>query len=209
MLTRFHVLKVLKGYDDSFEYPKEVIREAIINALIHRDYTLGTQIYFQMFNDRIVVKSPGHLLDPNSIERMNSFDVTPVRRNQMLASAASSLKLIEREGYGIPNMPRRLKDYGLRPPKFDFDGGNFIVTFFGREHSSPKYRLSSNVRSELTSRQVEILELIWERKRIVSQDIVKKFKISKETATKDLKKLIKLGLIKRKGSGRATYYVYG
>lgn len=89
-----YVAKVphLKGFqrvDEDFEYPEEVIREAIVNALVHRDYTVGAHISFRMFKDRIIIKSPGHLLLPNTIERIRAFDVTSVRRNQRIADAAS------------------------------------------------------------------------------------------------------------------------
>ncbi len=207
-----HVAKVphLKGFqrvDEDFEYPKEVIREAIVNALVHRDYTVGAHISFRMFKDRIIIKSPGHLLLPNTIERIRAFDVTSVRRNQRIADAVFSMKLMEREGYGIPGMPPRLREYGLRPPNFDYDGGYFVVTLYGREKSSPEYRLSSEHRSQLKPRQLEILNLIWERGRITSEEITKKFNITRETANKDFRKLLSLNLIERKGRGRATYYV--
>lgn len=209
-----HVAKVpqLKGFqrvEGDFEYPVEVIREAIVNALVHRDYTVGAHISFRMFRDRIIIKSPGHLLLPNTIERINSFDVTPVRRNPRIADAAFNMDLMEREGYGIPNMPSALKNYGLRPPKFTYDGGYFIVTFYGREMSYPIYRVRPEHRSQLKPRQLEILNLIWECGRITNKETTKKFDITKETANQDFRKLLKLGLIERKGTGKSTYYVLG
>lgn len=207
-----HVAKVprIKGFqrvEKDFEYPWRVIREGIVNALVHRDYTLAAHISFRIFRDRIIIKNPGHLLRPNTLERIRSFDVTSVRRNQRIADAAFVLDLMEREGYGIPNMPSQLRDYGLRPPDFDYDGGYFVVTFYGREKSSPVYRLSLEHRSQLMPRQLEIINLIWERGRITSEEITKKFYITRETANQDFRKLLKLGLIERRGSGRATYYV--
>lgn len=207
-----HVAKVprIKGFqrvEKDFEYPVEAIREAIVNALVHRDYTVGAHISFRMFRDRIIIKSPGHLLLPNTIERIRSFDVTAVRRNVRIAAAAHEMKLMEKEGYGIPMMPTRLGDYGLRPPDFDYDGGYFVVTFYGREKSSPIYRIRPEHRVQLTSRQLEILDLVWERGRITSEETTKKFKITRETANQDFRKLLGLGLIERKGTGRATYYM--
>lgn len=54
---------------------------------------------------------------------------------------------------------------------------------------------------------VKILNFIWERGRITSEEITKKFDITRETANQDFQKLLKLGLIERKGTGRATYYI--
>jgi len=207
-----HVTKVprIKGFqraNKDFEYPEEVIREAIVNALVHRDYTLGAHISFRMFRDRVIIKSPGHLLRPNTIERIKSFDVTNVRRNQRIADAAFVMDLMEREGYGIPGMPSQLRNYGLRPPDFDYDGGYFVVTFYGREKSAPIYRIPQETYAQLTDREKEILNFIWERGRVASEDITKRFKITRETANQKFRKLMSLNFIERKGTGRATYYV--
>jgi len=209
-----HVAKVprVKGFeriDQDFEYPERVVREGLVNALVHRDYTVGGHISFRMFRDRIIVKSPGHLLLPNTLERIRSFDVTSVRRNPRIGDGAFSMKLMDREGYGIPRMPGLLRDYGLRPPDFDYDGGYFIVTFYGREKSAPSYRIRPELRPQLTPRQLEILNLIWKDGRITSQETTKKFDITRETANQEFRKLLKLGLIERKGTGRATYYILG
>lgn len=206
-----HAAKVpqIKGFQriKDFEYPEKVIREAIVNALVHRDYTLGAHILFRIFRDRIIIKSPGHLLLPNTLERIRYFEVISVRRNQRIADVAFVMGLMEREGYGIPGMPSQLRDYGLRPPDFDYDGGYFVVTFYGREKSSPIYRIPQEIFSQLTIRQREILNLVWERGRVTSEDITKKFGITRETANQNFRKLMSLNLIERKGTGRATYYV--
>lgn len=200
-------VKGIQRVEEDFEYPVEVIREAIVNALVHRDYTVAGHISFRIFRDRIIIKSPGHLLLPNTLERIKSFDVTSVRRNPRIANAAFTMKLMEREGYGIPMMPSRLGDYGLRPPDFNYDGGYFVVTLYGREKSSPIYRIWPEHRSQLKPRELEILNLIWERGRITSEEATKKFGITRETANQDFRKLLELGLIERKGTGRGTYYV--
>jgi len=202
-------LRNFKRVERDYEYPIEVIREAIINALIHRDYAVGAHVSFRIFRDRIIVKSPGHLLFPNTIERIRSFDVTPARRNQRLADAAFNMKRMEREGYGIPMMPIRLREYGLRPPDFKYDGGYFSVIFYGREKSSPAFGIQPEIREQLTSRQIDIINLAFEQKKVTSQEIRNKFKITRETANQDFTKLLGLGLLVRKGTGRATYYVLG
>ncbi|MBL7128404.1 MAG: DeoR family transcriptional regulator [Ignavibacteria bacterium] len=209
-----HVAKVpqVKNYqrvDRDFEYPVEVIREVLVNALVHRDYTVGAHISFRMFKDRIIIKSPGHLLSPNTIERVKSFDVTPVRRNQRIAHAAFKMKLMEKEGYGIPNMRTLMKEYKLRSPDFNFVDGYFVVTLYGREKSSSQVsKIQPELLSKLKTRQREILEHIEEHGRITSEDTMKKFNITRETANTDFRKLIDLNIIERKGKGKATFYVF-
>lgn len=119
------------------------------------------------------------------------------------------MNLMEREGYGIPMMSIRLKEYGLRPPDFEYDGGYFSVIFCGREKSTPAFRIQPGMREQLTYRQIEIISLTWERKKVTSKEIRDKFKITRETANQDFTKLLELELLVRKGTGRATYYVLG
>ncbi len=202
-------IRGFKRFEHEYEYPIKVIREAIINALVHRDYAVGGHISFRIFRDRIIIKSPGHLLSPNTIERIKSFNVTPARRNQRLADAAFNMKLMEREGYGIPMMPTRLKEYGLRPPDFEYDGGYFSVIFHGRERSLLSFLISQEISEQLTTRQLEIINLVWEQKKVTSGEIRNKFKITRQTANQDFTKLLGLGLLVRKGKGRSTYYVLG
>jgi predicted HTH transcriptional regulator len=106
-------------------------------------------------------------------------------------------------------MPIRLREYGLRPPDFEYDGGYFSVIFYGREKSSPAFRIRPEIREQLTSRQIDIINFAWEQKKVTSKEIRNKFKITRETANQDFTKLLGLGLLVRKGTGRATYYVLG
>jgi predicted HTH transcriptional regulator len=116
---------------------------------------------------------------------------------------------MEREGYGIPNMPVRLKEYGLRPPQFDVKHGYLMVTLYGRERSSPTLRLSTGLATRLNSRQMQILNYIWEHGKITSQQCTKIFNITRETANQDFRKLMLLNLIRKEGTARATHYLLG
>ena len=199
-----HVAKVprIKGFQrtEDYEYPEVVIREAIVNALVHRDYTVGAHISFRMFRDRIIIKSPGHLLSPNTIERVRRFDVTSVRRNQRIAAAAQGMKLMEREGYGIPNMPSQLEKYGLRPPNFDYDGGYFVVTFYGRKKLPPV--------EELNERQKMAIEYINDSGKITTKEYTKLVGVSLITAKRDLLDLKNKKIIKFVGSPKTGYYCF-
>lgn len=199
----------IKRINHSLEYPKEFIREAIVNALVHRDYSRQSHIYYNIYPDRIEITSPGNLTLPNTIERVNEFDVTPVRRNCVIADAAHSMLLMDRRGGGIPSMPGQLRDYGLRPPLFDEKHGCFTITVFGREKSSPILRLTEEIKKHMNERQEKIIEDIWKNGRTTSEECSVKYKISRETANQDFRKLMELGIIKKRGSARSTYYVLG
>jgi predicted HTH transcriptional regulator len=202
-------LKGIERIERGSEYPIKVIRETIVNALVHRDYSRPAHISFRIFRDRTVISSPGILTAPNTLDRIRKFDVTPVRRNRIIAKAAQSLKLMEREGYGIPNMPNHLKEFGLRPPQFEQKHGHFIVTLLGREKSSPTLRLNTELMTQLSKRELKILDHIWENGKITSDQCTKIFKITRETANQDFRKLMQLKLISKQGTGRATHYILG
>ncbi len=206
-VTRVPAVPAVRRVEGEIEYPVRVIREAVVNALVHRDYQIGGHVSFRMFRDQVSVISPGKLPSPNTLERVRSFDVTVVRRNRLIAAGADSLGLMEKEGFGIRNMPSHLRQYGLRPPDFDYDGAYFSVTFYGREKSSPIYRISPEQRSRLNQRQLDILNLIWQRGRITSKVCQEEQKITRETANQDFRRLISLGLVLRMGTGKGTYYV--
>jgi ATP-dependent DNA helicase RecG len=188
------------------EYPWEgAVREAIVNALVHRDYRTSAAVFFRMFRDRIEVRSPG-LLPPPLTLNMLPNDVTSVPRNPRIADGAFRLGYMEARGFGIPTMPQVLKEWGLKQPEFRIDKGFFVVTFWGREATPILIRTTPEVLSKLESRQITLLELIESRGKITSEDWMQKADIVRSTAVSDLKKLMQLGLIEKRGKGPATHY---
>jgi len=96
--------------EDRWEYPLEAIREAIANAIIHRDYSvLGSDIKVAVFDDMLEITSPGHLLDTLPIEELGTG--RSEIRNRVLAPVFKDLKLIEAWGTGIQRMRNELASY--------------------------------------------------------------------------------------------------
>lgn len=195
-----------KRVDDT-EYPWEVIREAIVNALVHRDYQEGRHVMFQMFRDAIAVKSPGSLLPPLTLERIQAYDVVPLSRNPHIAAAMNDMRYMEERAVGIRTMRDRLVKHGLREPDFACDLDCFVATIYGRESSPATLRIESETLSRLNSRQRRILDILGARGRITSLECIREFAISRETANQDFDSLLELGLITRLGRGKGTYYV--
>jgi len=193
---------------EGIEYPEEVLREVIVNAVVHRDYGLTTMhILIEVFPNRIRVKSPGLLVKPITLESIRQFrNVGSIHRNSRIVDTMHHLHRMEEAGLGIPTIPRLLEKRGLVPPSFELEGGYFVVTLFGRAFSSISLLLPNEVRTALNSRQLEILEYLKKRGKITSDKCTKKFDITRETANQDFKVLMKFALIKRLGSGRGTYY---
>jgi ATP-dependent DNA helicase RecG len=197
------------------EYPTEALREAVINALAHRDYAIsGSTIMIQIFADRIVIASPGLLPQPLTLEMVRAFKYRPISRNPIIARALFDVKLMEERGGGFKRMHDMMVNYGLKPPVFDYDSGYFTVTFYGPEDIlklSPSklnvvFEIPPDRLGQLTTRQKDILKYILDHGRITSDECTREFGITRDTANRDFKRLMDLELIEQKGSGRATHY---
>lgn len=96
--------------EERWEYPLEAIREALVNAVIHRDYIiLGSDVKVAIYDDMLEITSPGPLPDALSIEDLGSG--RSEIRNRVLAPIFKDLKLIEAWGSGIQKMQQELRDY--------------------------------------------------------------------------------------------------
>ena len=116
------------------------------------------------------------------------------------------MRYMEELGSGIRAMVERSRNYGLRPPEFDFKNGFFLVTLYGRASTPAAMRITPGVASVLRQEHKALLNLIEGQGRITSREATSRLDISRETANKYFQTLIELGLIERKGTGRSTYY---
>ena len=195
--------------DDWTEYPPAAVREALVNAVAHRDYTVrGEGIRIAMFADRLEVYSPGRLpghvtLDNIAEERFS--------RNETLVQVLADLGLIERLGYGINRMQRQMADAGLPPPEFRETAAGFLVTLKGKALLMPEYSgidTSAWEEQGLNPRQIEALIFLTENRRITNRDLQELAPdVSPETIRRDLSDLVDRGLILKIGQKRATYYI--
>jgi len=115
---------------DREEYPLTAVREAVLNALIHRDYSIhmeGMPIQILLFEDRLEVRSPGGLYGRLRIDQLGK--VQPDTRNPVLASAMEVLGVTENRYSGIPTMRRELERAGMQPLEFRQEHGTFVVCF--------------------------------------------------------------------------------
>lgn len=112
------------------EYPAKAVREAILNALVHRDYSIHTEnipVRIEMYRDRMEIKSPGGLYGKISIDSLGK--VRPDTRNATLANMLELLHVTENRYSGIPTIRREFENAGLPAPVFEVRRGDFIVTF--------------------------------------------------------------------------------
>ncbi len=119
---------------DRSEYPLNAIREAILNALIHRDYSIhteGTPIQINFFKDRLEIHNPGGLYGRMTVEQLGK--VRPDLRNPTLATMAESLNKTENRYSGIPTIRLEMKEWGLPEPIFKENRNEFVVILYNKE----------------------------------------------------------------------------
>lgn len=115
---------------DKPEYPLRAVREAVLNALIHRDYseyTENTPVSIEVYRDRLVIRSPGALFGRASVDMLGKSRPEP--RNAALMNMLELLNITENRYSGIPTMYHDLRELGMPDPEFTIQRGEFLVTF--------------------------------------------------------------------------------
>ena len=194
--------------EDRAEYPMPAVREAIVNAVAHRDYAIrGDEIRVMMFSDRIEVYSPGRLAGHVTIDNLVDERFS---RNEVIAQVLADLGFIERLGYGIDRMIRLMREWGLPAPRFAETSNGFRVLLrgpgerlVGEEIDHAKWR-----RLDLNERQHAALEYISKNKRITNKDFRDLFPdVSEETIRRDLADLVEQNVLLKMGDKKGTHYI--
>lgn len=116
---------------DQTDYPLTAVREAVLNALVHRDYSINTEgmpIQIIMFEDRMEIRNPGGVYGRIKINQLGK--IQPDTRNPVLAAALEVLGVTENRYSGIPAMRKAMEEYHLQEPKFSDERGTFVVKFY-------------------------------------------------------------------------------
>jgi ATP-dependent DNA helicase RecG len=182
---------ILKG---SMIIPEIALREAIVNALIHRKYWIPGATKIALYDNRLEIFNPGNF--PGLFDLNHLGDGTTYLRNPNLARIARRLGLIEKLGTGIRAILDSCSKVGIKRPEFieGADSVKIIFNFLPAE-------------GELSTDEDKLLALFDMRGEIKLGDVEKYLNISRNTATRKLNQLIKVGKIKRQGKGPAVKYV--
>ncbi len=187
--------------NDIRDYPEEALREALLNSLVHRDYSYSASTLISVYDDRIEFVSVGGL--PTGIVLEDIMLGLSVCRNPKLAAIFYRLELIEAYGTGMPKIMKAYAGTGLEP-KIEVTNNAFKITLPNRNIST-----SIEINKTNTSLTTEdcILKLITSSGYVVRSDIDKLLNVSQSTANRILKRMVKEGLIQQIGSGKNTKYV--
>lgn len=182
------------------EYPYEALREAILNALIHRDYTSTSEIQIRVYDDKLVIMNSGKLPPDISVENLKKEH--PSRpRNPLLASVFFYAGYIETWGRGTIKIIEACKAQGLPEPEFENEQGIMKVTFYKDIYNEENLR-----KMGLNERQVKAVLFIKDKGKITNKEYRELNKISDEGARLDLKMLVDKGIVTINGKGRNVYY---
>ena len=122
--------KINGMHREEFEdYPTKAVREALVNAIIHRDYQIiGSEIHIDMFEDRLEITSPGGMVDGNQIQDLDLTKIPSLRRNTIISDLFGRLHFMDRRGSGITRIIESYSDCDVKP-KFSSGISNFTVVF--------------------------------------------------------------------------------
>jgi len=194
---------------DFWEYPKEAIREAVVNAVIHRDYSLsGQRIRIFIFDDRFEVYSPGLVPPGVTLEELRQLKSRSVLRNPVIVSVFRDLGgFIEKLGTGIRRMAAAMETYQLPKPQFDELSGEFLVTLIGPGEGFMEEKNSRTWVKGLNPRQIQAVEYLVRKGRLTNRAYQELASVGRTTAKKELQELVSKGLLKAQGTGRGFHYI--
>ncbi len=197
------------------EYPVEALREALVNAVAHRQYEdAGRKIMLEVFADRVVISSPGLPPSPITLANLRKGKYRPCSRNPVLAQCLSFFHRIEERGSGFRRMRDQMLNHGLDQPLIGTDTGYFQVVFPGPGENLDRIRVPETrlmvtpaIEAQLNERQKKMLALLVAGEKLTSRRCEQEFGITRDTASRDFALLMELGLADRQGRGRSTSYI--
>ena len=199
--------------NEAYELPTEAIREAIVNAVTHRNFLDRACVQVAVYDDRVEVTSPGMLYGGLTIEQIKEGGSKI--RNRCIAEVFSRMRIIESWGTGIKRMFSSCREYGIRDPELLEIGDSFRVNLYRPSYSgndaqsSPKSSPKSSSKSSpngLNATQQKIMQMIRKNSRITQAEMAEIIKISRRAVQKNIKELVDQGIIVHEGSTRNGYW---
>lgn len=186
---------------EHWDYPLPALREALMNALVHRDYfKKNEQIMIKVYDDVIWFHNPGGLPKGLSIEQLKTKPQS-IPRNPLIAKIFYLAGYIERYGSGIQRILTSFAEAGLPEPEFRTDAWSFTLTMhkdiFTEEYLAQR---------ELSERQLQAIPILRKQKSISKREYQDLVSVSPRTALNDLTLLVNKGVLVRTGSGKSSRY---
>ena len=185
-----------------YEIPKEVVTEAIVNAVAHRDYTDSSSVQVMLFADRLEVMNSGRLPPALTVEKLR-VPHQSLPGNPLLAGTMYLQRYIERMGTGTVDMIRRCAEAGLPEPEFEV-GAGFLIRIW-RAGVIPTTQISTPTTQKTTRKQ--ILDCLRGEPELTRRELAERIGVTPDGIKYHLRKLKADGVIRRVGSDRSGRWV--
>ena len=181
-------------------------REAILNALVHRDYFLRQSVYLELYRDRLVVASPGGFI--GGVTPANVLRHSPARRNPLLAAALQSAGLVNRAGLGVDRIYEELLRLGKGMPRYEADESMVRLTLPTRTQPTFARFVAAETREgrRLDLDDLIALRAVTERGLLDRWSAAQRLQLSEEEAAARLVSLRERRYLAPQGRGRGTTY---
>lgn len=179
-----------------YEIPEFVIREAIVNAVAHRDYLSTAGVHVMVFTDRIEVWNPGELPPQLTLESLRKVHPS-IPHNPLIAESFYLAKYIEKVGSGTNEMIKQCRKEWLPEPEFQQKMGSFVTIIWRNIYTDEYLDML-----DLNDRQKRAVKYVKEQGSISNSEYCNLFSVSRKTATNDLVNLLNKNILDIVGTGR-------
>jgi Predicted transcriptional regulator containing an HTH domain and an uncharacterized domain shared with the mammalian protein Schlafen len=202
-----YIIEDMGPRKEIWEIPLAVFKEAIINAMSHRDYyEKGAVTMVEIYDDRVEISNPGGLL----LAVKKEFGTRSLSRNPLIFGLFTRMNLVEQVASGIPRMRDEMKKAGLHEPVFTTDGGFFSVSFKRPDSSdSVNGTIIGTINGTIKSKEAiedAVFELIKSNEGLTVSEIVKSIGKSRRTVMRYLDTLKKTDKIEFRGGNKTGGY---
>lgn len=206
---------------ERFLFPDAALREALLNAVVHKDYSSGIPVQISVYDDRIVFWNPGDLPEHWTLkELLGKHPSRPF--NPLLANAFFRAGYIESWGRGIEKIHRECREHGIEPPVYDFGMAGLMLTF----RANPAHLQAATQETtqegvgekvgekgrgkrsgkKLTANQQGILELLFQHPKMAAPELAEIVGISERKIEQNIATLKKIGQLKRIGPAKGGHW---
>jgi len=186
--------------------PFEMVREAVVNALIHRDYAIeGGKCQVVVTEDTVTVRSPGKPPPPITLEQLQSFTAPMLSRNPALHFVFARMGMAEEQGLGVGSLRDRSKELGLPLPRYTWDAPYLVLKLY-RSAKSVIRELPANVLESLNAEERRGWEYLATKTACTRAAYEQHMGVDTRKAQRHFKRFVGLGLLRKIGASTSTSY---
>ena len=186
--------------------PYEMVREAVTNALIHRDYSIvGAKCQIVVTRDTVTVQSPGEPPYPITLKQLQDFSAPMLSRNPEMHFVFARMEMAEEQGLGLTSLRDRAKELGLPQPRYKWDEPYLVLKLYLSAEGAIRV-LDKNTIAALNKSERKGWQWLAMRSHAQSGEYAEAMGVEPRTARRHLGHFEELGLVRKTGSGPALRY---